>query len=112
MQRYFPNYDGFCAAALDADIVPVYRQLLADRLTPVSAFELLGRDQHAFLLESVVGGERLGRYSCVDTGPRLVYQVYDGNARVSQTGQGTRDFVTKDPLADLQNLLPHRRYHQ
>jgi anthranilate synthase component I len=58
VRRYFPNLDEFSAVAKSATIVPVYRQLLADRLTPVTAFEVLGREQHAFLLESVIGGER------------------------------------------------------
>ncbi|HTW93263.1 MAG TPA: anthranilate synthase component I, partial [Tepidisphaeraceae bacterium] len=101
----------FSEAARHADIVPVFRQLLADRLTPVSAFELLGRDEHAFLLESVVGGERIARHSFIATAPRLVYQVYDGDAGVTQSGKPSRQFKTTDPLADLQNLLPHRKYH-
>jgi anthranilate synthase component 1 len=116
MRRYFPNYDEFCAAAKDADVVPVYRQLLADRLTPVSAFEVLGRDPHAFLLESVVGGEKIARYSFIATAPSLVYQVSGGNAMVLEPGcfrigaDANREFRTSDPLADLQKLLPPRRY--
>src|SRR5438309_2361016 len=62
MRRYFPDLAGFTAAASSAQIVPVYRQILGDRLTPVSAFEVLGRDPNAFLLESVIGGERIARY--------------------------------------------------
>src|SRR2546423_192126 len=76
MRRYFPDLDHFQSAARSADIVPVYRQLLGDRLTPVTALELLGRSQHAFLLESVVGGEKLARHSFIATTPSLVYQVY------------------------------------
>src|SRR3954468_8972136 len=87
MRRYFPDPEQFAAAARDADIVPVYRQLLADRLTPVSAFEVLGRDTHAFLLESVVGGERIARYSFIATSPSLVYQVAQGNAVILERGQ-------------------------
>src|ERR1700722_10012374 len=113
MRRYFPNYDEFCAAAQDADVVPVYRQLLADRLTPVSAFQVLGRDPHAFLLESVVGGEQVARYSFIATAPSLVYQVAAGNALITRTGfGGAEEFETSDPLSDLQKLLPSRRYHQ
>jgi anthranilate synthase component 1 len=116
MRRYFPHYDEFRAAARDADVVPVYRQLLADRLTPVSAFEVLGRDPHAFLLESVIGGEKIGRYSFIATAPSLVYQVTGGNAMVLEPGSyrigsdANREFHTTDPLADLQKLLPPRRY--
>ncbi|MDB5297364.1 MAG: hypothetical protein JWO31_3347, partial [Phycisphaerales bacterium] len=47
MRRYFPDPDAFRAAAADADVIPVFRQLLADRLTPVSAFQLLAGDGQA-----------------------------------------------------------------
>jgi len=115
MRRYFPDLNGFCESARGADIVPVYRQLLGDRLTPVSAFQVLGRDPHAFLLESVVGGEKIGRYSFIATGPSLVYEVTEGNASISAIGglrgiNGPRQFKTTDPLADLQKLLPPRRF--
>src|SRR5918997_6289408 len=90
MRRYFPDLERFTATAkAGAEIIPVYRQLLADRLTPVTAFEVLGRDPHAFLLESVVGGEKIGRYSFIAAGPSLVYQALEGNAAVSQRGQST-----------------------
>jgi anthranilate synthase component 1 len=111
MRRYFPDIDTFRASAQAADVVPVYRQLLADRLTPVSAFEVLGRDAHAFLLESVVGGENIGRYSFIATSPSLVYQVMEGQAAILQRGHAPKEFKTTDPLADLEKLLPRRRYH-
>jgi anthranilate synthase component 1 len=113
MRRYFPDPNAFAAAAGEgAQIIPVYRQLLGDRLTPVSAFEVLGRDAHAFLLESVVGGEKIARFSFIATAPSLVYQSYGPAASIWQ-GDGTepaRTFETADPLADLQSLLPARKY--
>ena len=115
MRRYFPDIDTFRAAAEGADVVPVYRQLLADHLTPVTAFEVLGRDDHAFLLESVVGGERIARYSFIATSPALVYQAASGRASITRGGRmsGAPDeFETADPLADLQKLLPRRTYRR
>jgi anthranilate synthase component 1 len=115
MRRYFPDIDTFRSAAEGADVVPVYRQLLADHLTPVTAFEVLGRDDHAFLLESVVGGERIARYSFIATSPALVYQASSGRASISRGGRmsGAPDeFETTDPLADLQKLLPRRTYRR
>ena len=111
--RYFPTFDEFSAiAATGAKIIPVYRQLLADRLTPVTAFEVLGREQHAFLLESVIGGEKIGRYSFIAAGPQTVYQVAGGHASICRSfGQAAREFTTTDPLADLQKLLPPSHYH-
>jgi anthranilate synthase component 1 len=112
MRRYFPKFDEFEAAAKSAQIVPVYRHLLADRLTPVSAFEVLGREPHAFLLESVVGGENIGRYSFIAAGPQVVYQAAQGNASIQRQLGSPTEFQTSDPLADLQKLLPAASYHQ
>src|SRR5438876_11568198 len=111
MHRYFPDLPSFKSAAKDHAIIPVYRQLLADHLTPVSAFEVLGRDEHAFLLESVVKLEEIARYSFIATDPSLVYQVSQGRAEILQRGERPHNFQTTDPLADLAKLLPKRRYH-
>ena len=115
MRRYFPDSAAFTSATQSgAQIIPVYRQLLGDRLTPVSAFEVLGRDAHAFLLESVVGGEKIARYSFIATGPSLVYQTVGNKASIwsGDPYQPPREFETSDPLADLARLLPAGKYHQ
>src|SRR6476646_9610590 len=82
MRQYFPDIERFRETARQHDLVPIYRQLLGDHLTPVTAFEVLGRDDHAFLLESVVGGERIARYSFIATSPSLVYQSASGRASI------------------------------
>jgi anthranilate synthase component 1 len=112
MRRYFPDLESFSAAAKDADIVPVYRQLLADHLTPVTAFEVLGRDANAFLLESVVGGEKIARYSFIATNPSLLYTATGPKAVIVQRGESAKEFATTDPLADLEKILPPHRYHR
>src|SRR5882757_9835457 len=115
MPRYFPDFVEFeTAVAGGAQVVPVWRQLLADRLTPVTAFELLAGDaRHAFLLESVVGIEKIGRYSFIATSPKFVYEAKDGlatmSAEIERPGafaSGETEFATADPLADLERLLP------
>src|SRR3954469_6534657 len=113
MPRYFPDVEEFERTVVGgAEVVPVWRQLLADRLTPVTAFELLGDAAHAFLLESVVGIERIGRYSFIATSPSFVYEAKDGRAVISGAGrQGQGPHDTSDPLADLERLLPRKRYH-
>src|SRR3954464_10729469 len=105
MRQYFPDVETFRSLAADNDVVPVYRQLLGDHLTPVTAFEVLGRDAHAFLLESVVGGEKIGRYSFIATAPDLVYTATNGKAVIQQITKPPREFATTDPLADLSKLL-------
>jgi anthranilate synthase component 1 len=111
MPKYFPDPDAFRELAKSHDLVPVYRQLLGDHLTPVTAFEVLGRDDHAFLLESVVGGERIARYSFIATSPSLVYECAAGSSAIF-TGMGPpKESETADPLNDLEKLLPKRRYY-
>src|SRR5579863_8720592 len=111
MRKYFPSPPDFENAAKSAQIIPVYRQLLSDHLTPVMAFEVLGRDPNSFLLESVVGGENIGRYSFIAAGPKLVYQAASGRAVIQQFGQPQRETVTTDPLGDMWKLLPVAKYH-
>src|SRR5436853_55949 len=74
---YWPQLDRFQELAREHTLVPVYRQLMGDTLTPVSAFLKIQEGDWAFLFESVIGGERLGRYSFVGAGPFLKFQAWD-----------------------------------
>ena len=56
--RYRPTFAEFAELAREASLVPVYRQLIGDTLTPVTAFCKIQEGDWAFLFESVVGGER------------------------------------------------------
>ena len=75
MKHYYPNFDEFLGLSEQGNTIPVYRQLLADALTPVMAYQRLvepagGRPaENAFLLESVVGGERIARFSFAAANP-------------------------------------------
>jgi len=109
MPRYFPELEEFRSLADGVDVVPVYRQLLADHLTPVTAFEVLGRDANAFLLESVVGGDKIGRYSFIATNPSALYTAIQGEASIIRWGKTGEQFKTTDPLADLSKMLPPRK---
>lgn len=74
MPAYTPSLDEFTARAEQGNLVPVYREIIADLETPVSAFVKLRAmgDANAFLLESVAGGENLARYSYLATNPSRV----------------------------------------
>jgi anthranilate synthase component I len=61
------------------NVIPVYKSVIADFLTPVSAFLKLEKDRsHAFLLESIEGGERIARYSFLGGDPFLITRYRDG----------------------------------
>lgn len=86
-----PTKEEFSKLAEGHDVVPVAREVYADLATPISAFMALAEGAaHAFLLESVIGGERLGRYSFLGLGGdtvtarRGMAEVSDGPRRVTR----------------------------
>ncbi|HVH65314.1 MAG TPA: anthranilate synthase component I, partial [Candidatus Acidoferrum sp.] len=87
-----------------APMVPIFRDMLADALTPVTAFASIGREGPAFLLESVEGGERLGRYSFVAADPMAIVTITAGQATV-RDGEGERGLPGADPWKALETYL-------
>ena len=75
MQSIQPNYEQFCNIAQPGSVIPVFREILADMETPVSAYRKLAAPGAGFLLESVEGGERIGRYSFLGTGISDVMEI-------------------------------------
>ncbi len=75
MSPYYPDKQEFLKRAQRGNLTPVYKEILADMETPVSAFKKIappGRDEYSFLLESVEGGERMARFSFLGSGASLV----------------------------------------
>jgi anthranilate synthase component I len=89
-------------------LVPVVRERLADLETPVSAFAKLRPLGGAFLLESVEGGERMGRFSFIGVMPRATLVFRDGTATILEDG-GARTVDYRDPLALLRSELGRYR---
>src|SRR5256712_3623753 len=103
--RYRPSLEEFVELARHASLVPVYRQLVGDTLTPVSAFCKIQEGEWAFLFESVVGGERLGRYSFLGSGPFLRFQAFDRRVQVQEQGDRVREVEHPDPLRLLEEKV-------
>ena len=96
----------------EGDHVPVYRSLLADLETPVSVYMKLKRSgQPAFLLESVEGGEQVGRYSFIGVNPKGVLTVQDGQASFERDGEASsfRLEPGQDPLHVIKSHFEHVR---
>ncbi len=98
------SFDEFVALAQRGTFVPVCREIMADLLTPVSAFlKIAEHSDYAFLLESVEGGEHVGRYSFLGKDPFLVIRGRGGNTTVEQAGVVTE---RQEPLlAVLRELM-------
>ncbi|MDN5344023.1 MAG: anthranilate synthase component [Clostridia bacterium] len=98
-----PDQQTYLDLARRAPYVPVWTETLADTWTPVSLFQHLAAKTGSFLLESVEGGERLGRYSFLGFDPLLTFSIRAGKAYLT-TGAQTRPLPGK-PLVALRQLL-------
>src|SRR4051794_32552498 len=102
--RYRPTFDEFVELSRQASLVPVYRQVIGDTLTPVSAFCKIQEGDWAFLFESVVNAERLGRYSFLGSGPFLKFQAFGTPGEIT-TGGARKGQEHPDPLRLLEETL-------
>ena len=104
--RHLPERDEFLKLAKEYRLVPVYRQLVGDTLTPVIAFRKIQQGDWSFLFESVIGGEKVGRYSFLGSGPFLLFQAWDRRVRIDdlKTGQ-KRELNHDNPLKLLEETL-------
>ena len=102
--KYVPDFDTFQQLSTQANLVPVYRQLTGDTLTPVSAYQLLEKGPYSFLFESVVGGEQISRYSFLGANPFLTIDAYQQRMVIQQQGE-TEERTVADPLQELESIL-------
>ncbi|GAB4140661.1 MAG: anthranilate synthase component I [Thermogutta sp.] len=111
---HLPDFERFRELAKQADMVPVYRRLVSDSLTPVSAFHKLDDGRCAFLGESVTGGERVGRYSFLATHPFLEIEAYEHRVTINSysgvSASGTplletRQYNADNPVDELRKLI-------
>ena len=98
-----PTAAEFRALAKSGKLVPVYREVFADHDTPVSAFRKIDDGPYGFLLESVEGGEKWGRYSILGSRPSSVFVARGGKAELVEGGR-TRP-LKGAPVEELAKLL-------
>ena len=112
-----PEFEAFCRSADRGNLVPVWKVLPADLETPVSAYLKLARhEEYAFLLESVEGGDRIGRYTYVGAAPLAVLTAKGDEVEIREEGQTTlrrgnffdvlKDEVSKFRPAESEGLPP------
>ncbi len=105
-----PSLDQFRKLAAEADLVPVHRRLFSDAMTPVQAYRRLVRPDErmapSFLLESVEGGDRIGRYSYLGARPiaEIVARRYQVELRDHVDAAKSRTFTSDDPMSEMHKL--------
>src|SRR5881396_3148409 len=103
---HYPDFATFSKLASTADYVPVYRRVLSDVLTPVSAFHKIDDGGSACLFESVIGGEKVGRYSFLAAEPYLLIEAHDKNSTVTVVRDGaTATKSVENPIEVLRQQV-------
>lgn len=98
-----PSFTEFKKKLKKGNLIPVWQEVLADFDTPVSAFKKIEAGQYSFLLESVEGGEKWGRYSFLGSEPTVIFKSKNGNIEITENKKTTKS--KGDPIDALRKLL-------
>ncbi|NLF94549.1 MAG: anthranilate synthase component I [Oligosphaeraceae bacterium] len=103
------DFEEFSRLSKDCDLVPVYAECLADLETPVSVLNRFVGDENVLLLESVEGGERVGRYSFIGVNPHGVFTIENRRAFYLENGVRRELPHQGNPLEALRQVLGKRK---
>jgi anthranilate synthase component 1 len=106
-----PDLQTFTQLAAEAKLVPVYREIVADLDTPLTIFaKVAAEDSHAFLFESLEGGEKWGRYSFIGFDPLLTFTSFREKMEIIRGKESEKR--SGNPLTELRKLLASFDAHQ
>ncbi|MDR4480927.1 MAG: anthranilate synthase component I [Nitrospira sp.] len=108
-QQYSLTLNEFRALAEKGNLIPLYREILADYETPVSAFAKIDHGPTAYLLESVAGGENWARYSFLGSGSSAVIREEKGDLVLTRGKKSLRIQSRGNPLERLRELMEEYR---
>jgi len=102
---YKPSFEEFAELAKQGNMIPVYREILSDVDTPVTAFQKIDSGKFSYLLESVEGGENWGRYSFLGSNPKIVFRSKGKHISITKDGK-TEGFETDEsPFMCLKKIM-------
>lgn len=98
-----PEFENLCKKG---NVVPVYLDLTADCETPLSAYCKIREARPAFLFESIIGGERIGRFSFLGSNPRKVIRAFDHKTTITHRDGTLEELPSRqDPLSVIEELM-------
>lgn len=106
---YRPSREEFISLTGEGNLIPVYREIFADLETPVSAYLKIGDTKYSYLLESVEGGEKWGRYTFIGAEPSIVYRYKDGAVTLVEEGEERAYEAAAGPLDELKKVMGRHR---
>ena len=111
LQRAMP--EGCClekAKAEGVNVIPVYKEILVDTETPVSAYlKIRGNSKYSFLLESIEGGEKIARYSFLGAAPFKIFRSKGDRITIEDRITGATEQMRDEPIAHLRRLVNQYR---
>jgi anthranilate synthase component I len=111
---YYPDLEQFKKLSKKGNVIPVFRELLADLETPVSAFMKIDNGEYSYLLESVEGGEKIARYSFLGNNPSLILRSKDKCIEIlKKQGLGfkkTKIPAPNGPLAEIKKIIKQYKF--
>jgi anthranilate synthase component 1 len=102
---YSPDRESFAQLATHGNLIPVYREIMADLDTPVTAFRKIDDGRYAFLLESIEGGEKWARYTFLGATPSVVIRSRGTRVELLRNGDPAEVTETDDPLGVIRGHL-------
>ncbi len=113
---YFPSKEQFLKLSKQGNMIPIYREILGDLETPVSAyFKTAEKAQYSFLLESVEGEEKVAQYSFLSKDPELVITSKDNALEISHCKNGKckkeiQPLKKNNPLVSIREILSKYKF--
>jgi anthranilate synthase component 1 len=106
---FYPSLEDFKEKAKEGNLIPVYREMLGDMETPVSAFLKIDDGRYSYLLESVVGGEKWARYSFLGSSPSVIIKGKGDKIEIIRNGKKENRAFDKDPLEVIKEEMGQYR---
>ncbi len=103
-KNYYPDYSTFKKLAKKGNLVPVYKELLADFETPVSAFCKIDTSDYAFLLESIEGQEKIGRYTFLGSSPSTVIKTKGRQVEIIKDKK-VKKYKVENPIDEIKKIF-------
>jgi anthranilate synthase component I len=102
---YYPSKQEFIKLAEKGNVIPVYREILADFETPLSAFLKIDEGEYSYLLESVEGGENIARYSFLGSSPSLVITSKGDTITFTRGKKTDTHRAEEDPIEEVRRYM-------
>jgi anthranilate synthase component 1 len=102
---YYPTKEEFIELSKKGNVIPVYREVLADFDTPLSAFQKIDDSKFAYLLESVEGGAHMARYSFLGSEPSLAIESKGNEVTFTRGEKVEKRIAKEDPINEIRDFM-------